>query len=69
MKDKQWFDEESDLEAMARTTRTGGMDPEKTKVGRDLHRASRRNARTLMTYSINPKVTLPKLKFLEGSDD
>lgn len=54
----------SDIEALAWTTRTAGVDPNKfTESKKMITKAKQPRG---LRYSIRADVTLPKLKFLDG---
>lgn len=56
----------SDIEALAWTTRTSGIDPTKFIDTKKLIAAAKR--RRGFRYAIKTDVTLPKLKFLQDED-
>lgn len=68
---KDFDDHKSDLEMLARTVRSTGIDPQiypGCKKMAEKGRRPRPRRDRLFAYTIQTEVTLPRLKFLEGKD-
>jgi hypothetical protein len=68
---KDFDDHRSDLEMLARTVRSNGIDPliyPEGKKNAEKCRRARQNRERYLRYTIQTEVTLPRLKFLEDKD-
>jgi hypothetical protein len=68
---KDFDDHRSDLEMLARTVRSTGIDPQIYPGAKKMAAKGRRSRSVRerrFAYTIQTEVTLPRLKFLEGKD-